>query len=127
MAVYRVEIPMRLPSLNTYINECRRNRYAGAKFKANLESEIAVFLSGLPRIEKPIKITFLWVEENRRRDLDNLCYSKKFILDAMVKSGVISNDNRKHVAAFTDTFEYAKESKVVLTIEELEDGRWLDG
>lgn len=119
MAIYRVEIPMRLPSLNTYIYECRKNRYAGAKFKANLESDIAVFLSVLPKIEKPIKINFHWVEENHKRDLDNCAFSKKFILDAMVKIGVISNDNRKHVTAFTDTFSYAKESKVILEIEEV--------
>ena len=32
-----VEIPFRLPSLNQYINECRRNRYAGAKMKKDVE------------------------------------------------------------------------------------------
>lgn len=110
---------MRLPSLNTYINECRKNRYAGAKFKADLEKDIAFYLSALPKIEKPIKITFEWVEENRRRDIDNLSFSKKFILDAMVKIGVLSNDNRKHVTAFTDIFSYGKESKVILNIEEV--------
>lgn len=115
------EIPMRLPSLNTYINECRKNRYAGAKFKSDLEDEISIFLARLPRFEKPIKIHFHWVEENHRRDLDNCSFAKKFILDAMVKMGVISNDNRKHVTAFTDTFSYAKESKVILEIEESEE------
>lgn len=29
----RIEIPLRLPSLNYYINECRKNRYAGANMK----------------------------------------------------------------------------------------------
>jgi Holliday junction resolvase RusA-like endonuclease len=115
------EIPMKLPSCNTYINECRRNKYAGAKLKAETEEEIMLYLKDLPRFEKPIKIAFRWCENNKRRDLDGICFGKKFILDAMVKSGVISDDNRKCVTAFTDTFEYGKEAKVVLTIEEVKE------
>jgi Holliday junction resolvase RusA-like endonuclease len=121
MAIYRIEIPMKLPSLNTYINECRKNRYAGAKFKNDLERDISFFIGSLPRIEKPIKIAFEWVEENRKRDIDNLSFAKKFILDAMVKAGVLENDNRKHVTAFTDTFSYGKEAKVIMWIEEIEE------
>ena len=119
MAIYRVEIPMKLPSLNTYINECRKNRFAGAKFKNDLERDISFFLGSLPEIEKPVKIAFEWVEEKRKRDIDNLSFSKKFILDAMVKKGVISNDNVKCVTAFTDTFSYGKEAKVIMEIEEI--------
>lgn len=117
---YKIEIPMKLPSLNTYINECRKNRFAGAKFKNDLEKDIQLFLVSLPKIEKPIKIEFEWVEENKKRDIDNLSFSKKFILDAMVKCGVISNDNRKHVTSFTDTFSYGAQAKVILTIIEEE-------
>lgn len=38
-----------------------------------------------------------------------------------MKSGVISDDNRKCVCAFTDTFEYGKEAKVILEIEEVKE------
>lgn len=119
MSKYRAEILMKLPSCNTYINECRRNRYAAAKMKADVEEEIMYYLRDLPRFEKPVRIGFLWVENNKRRDLDGICFGKKFILDAMVKAGVISDDNRKVVTAFTDTFEYGKEAKVILEIEEV--------
>ena len=115
------EIPFRLPSLNEYINECRTNRFGASKFKKNIENDIGIFINHLPRFEKPVKIHFLWVEENKKRDLDNICFSKKFILDAMVKFGKLKDDNRKCVTAFTDTFAYAKDSKVILTIEEVED------
>lgn len=119
MALYRVEIPMKLPSCNTYINECRRNRYAAAKMKADVEEEIGFYLIALPNIKNPVVIRFTWVEDNKRRDLDGICFAKKFILDALVKCNVISDDNRKIVTAFTDTFEYAKEAKVILEIEEV--------
>lgn len=121
MAVYRVEIAMKLPSLNTYINECRKNRYAAAKFKADLERDISVFLAPLPHFSSPIKIHFHWIEKNKKRDLDNLCAAKKFILDAMVKQGVLKDDNRNCVTGFRDTFEYGKETKVVIEIEEEEE------
>lgn len=117
-----VEIPMKLPSLNEYINICRTNPFKASKFKKELENDIEIFLARLPKFENPIKIHFHWVEGSRRRDLDNISASKKFILDAMVKAGKLKDDNRKCVTGFIDTFEYGKETKVILEIEEVEDG-----
>ena len=113
------EIPMRLPSLNDYIDECRRHKMAGASMKKRLEKDISFFIDPLPRFENPVVIHFLWIEENKRRDLDNICFAKKFILDALVKAGKLKDDNRKCVTGFTDSFGYDKESKVILEIEEV--------
>lgn len=116
----KIEIPFRLPSLNNYINECRKNRFAGAKMKKEVESDIGWYINRLPQYTKPIKIHFLWIEENKRRDYDNICFAKKFILDSMVKAGKLKDDNRNFVAGFTDDFDYGKSSKVILEIEEVE-------
>lgn len=115
----KIEIPMRLPSLNEYINECRKNKFAGAKMKKQVEKDIGWFINKIPQYKRPIFIHFHWVEENKRRDLDNVCFAKKFILDSMVKAGKLADDNRNFVSGFTDTFEYAKESKVILEIKEI--------
>lgn len=115
----RIEIPFKLPSLNQYINECRKNKYAGANMKKNIEKDIGWYINTLPQYQNPIKIHFHWVESNKRRDLDNVCFAKKFILDSMVKAGKLKNDNRNYVTGFIDTFEYGKETKVVLEIEEI--------
>ena len=115
------EIPMKLPSLNEYVNVCRINPYKASKFKKDLEENIGVFIRSLPKFEHPIKIHFHWIEENKRRDLDNISASKKFILDSMVKENRLKDDNRKCVCAFTDTFEYGKEAKVVLEITEVKE------
>ena len=115
----KIEIPMRLPSLNQYIFECRKNKYAGANMKKQIEKDLAWYINKLPRYDKPIQIHFHWIEENKRRDLDNVCFSKKFILDSMVKAGKLKDDNRNCVTGFTDTFEYGKESKVILEIKEV--------
>ena len=84
----------------------------------NVESDIGWYIKQLPEYNKPIKIHFHWIEENKRRDLDNVCFAKKFILDSMVKAGKLKDDNRNYVKGFNDTFEYGKISKVILEIEE---------
>jgi Holliday junction resolvase RusA-like endonuclease len=114
----KYEIPFKLPSLNDYIRVCRSNKYQGAKYKAHIEEMIGKCLTDMPKWTKPIKIHFHWVEGNKRRDLDNVAFSKKFILDAMVKFEKLNDDNRKYVYAFTDTFEYGDKTKVILEVEE---------
>ena len=114
-------IDMKLPGLNDYIRVCRCNKYQAAKFKNDIEEEIGLFLTKMPKWNNPIKIHFHWIEGNKKRDLDNIAFAKKFILDAMVKNKKLQNDNRKCVMAFTDSFEYGKETKVVLDIEEVKE------
>lgn len=115
----RVEIPMKLPSLNEYVNICRENKFKAAKFKRNIEEDIALFINRLPRYENPVEIHFHWIEGNKRRDYDNIAFAKKFILDALVKCGKLKDDNRKCVTAFTDSFSYGDETKVILEIKEI--------
>lgn len=115
----RIEIPMKLPSLNEYVNSCRANRYKASTMKKYVENDIAYFINKLPKFDKPIKINFTWVEANKKRDLDNICFAKKFILDAMQKCGKLENDNRRWVTGFTDNFEYGEDYKVILEIEEV--------
>ena len=113
------KIALKLPSLNEYVNANRVNRYAGAKMKRFYEAKIGYFLRDMPHYDNPVKIHFTWVEGNKRRDLDNICFAKKFILDAMVKCGKLKDDNRRFVTAFTDSFEYGDETYVVLEVEEI--------
>ena len=115
----RIDIDLILPSLNDYINVCRKNRYESARLKKKMERNISCFLDNCPSFDHPVKIHFHWIEKTKKRDLDNICFAKKFILDAMVKSGKLKDDNRKFVTAFTDTFEYGDTTKVILYIEEI--------
>lgn len=119
MEICRVEIPLKLPSCNEYINACRTNKYLAAKLKSETEEKIGIYLKDVPKYEKPVRIHFHWIEGNKRRDLDGVCFAKKFILDAMVKYKKLKDDNRKCVTAFTDSFEYGGETLVVLEIEEI--------
>ena len=119
---YIFEINKRLPSFNEYTKKNRANKYAGAEMKKQEEEFIYLAIKnqlGNLKIKNPVKINFLWIEENGKRDLDNISFAKKFILDALVKAKVIENDSRKYVAGFVDNFEYASFSKVIVELEEI--------
>lgn len=117
----RVIIDAKLPGCNEYIKANRSNRYVGAKMKRETEDLIYYYIKDLPTFEKPVKINFTWVEESKRRDLDNVCFAKKFILDTLVKAGKLKDDNKNNVYAFTDSFEYGEKTKVILDIVEGEE------
>lgn len=119
---HRFVIDKRLMGLNEYTKYNRANKYLGAKAKKNEQEYIIWEIKeqlGNIKIDKPVIGHFTWIEENKRRDLDNICFAKKFILDALVEAGVLKDDNRKIVTNFTDSFEYADKSKVIVELEEI--------
>ena len=73
------------------------------------------------KITKPIKLHITWIEENRKRDVDNVYSAVKYILDALVKAEVLQNDNAKRVKDISNEIIYADTSEVIVEIEELED------
>lgn len=114
----KIKIAGKMPSLNEYVEACRRNAHCGARLKCNVEAGIMPQLAKLKKIEKPVHITFIWHEINKRRDKDNVAAAKKFILDALQKAGKLINDNNDYIAGFTDKFDYtAYENAVTLIIE----------
>lgn len=112
------EIPLKLPSLNEYVDVCRKNAFEASRFKRETEDSIMLFTNRLPKLKPPVFIRFHWMEKNRRRDLDNIAFAKKFILDALVRSGKLPDDNQSNVIGFVDTFEVGKEYKVTIKIKE---------
>lgn len=124
MATYKLEILGKLPSLNDYVNACRYNRFAGAKMKADVETNIMWQMKEQMKNVKvvpPVKLVFTWIEENNKRDLDNIASAKKFLLDSIVKLNILEDDSRKFVSGFTDNFPKSEKSaKVYIEIIELD-------
>lgn len=121
---YRFVIPTKLPSLNAYVDANRTNYHAGAKMKKDLQTYIrGCIYSNLGRlkIKKPIIAHFTWIEDNKRRDLDNIASAKKFIFDALVQTEVLQNDNWRWVKGFSDKFEHKKTAMVIVELEETEE------
>lgn len=117
-------IPLRLTSLNEYINAERTNRYAAAGIKKKNQRDIEVFLrSAVNRGELHhhdcASLTMTWTVPNKRRDLDNIAFATKFIQDALVEIGVFDDDNLDHI---TQLHHYAViekgEFSLKLTIKE---------
>lgn len=105
---YLLVIPGRLNNLNDYISAERTNRYKGAKMKSDNERD-AVFairecLRGV-KITSPVFMEYLWVEKDKRRDLDNISsFGRKVIQDSLVKCHVLANDGWKEIIGFSDRF-----------------------
>lgn len=97
------QINEKLPSLNEVINENRRNKYSANNKKKEIEKRIIAYIYDaiknhtLKKIDSPCTINIEWFEKTKRRDVDNIQSSQKFILDALQKSGILPNDNRKYV------------------------------
>lgn len=102
----------RFPSLNDYIAAERRNRHIAAKMKRDETKRVADIAanSDMPTFQKPVHVYFTWVEPNKRRDLDNIAFAHKFILDGLVKAGVLNGDSQKYVTGFVDLFRVDKDN-----------------
>ena len=122
---YLLIIPGRLDNLNDLISAERTNRYKGSHIKAENEKIVACAirncLNGL-KIHKKVTMEYLWVEKNKRRDLDNISsFGRKVIQDALVKCGVLENDGWEYISGFTDTFRVDKKNPhIEVLIREVE-------
>lgn len=90
----------RLNSLNDYTDACRTNQYKGSDMKKQNERVVMFYINQcrMKKVEKyPIKVKINWYEKNRRRDIDNITFATKFILDSLVKTGIIVDDSQKYV------------------------------
>lgn len=119
---YFFVIKRKLPSLNDVIEKNRSNKYLGAKFKSDIEEAIgwdikqALTKGTLKPIVEPCDILIDFYESTKRRDTDNVQSSTKFILDSMVKNGVLKNDNRKWVKQIYHKIHDDKEDWVKVSI-----------
>lgn len=120
---WKLTIPGPLPGLNEYIEAERGNKYKAATMKKQTERTVMVIAKSQLRgvkIEKPVRMIYTWYEPNRKRDKDNIAFAKKFIQDALIKSGIITNDGWNEIESFTDKFRIdKKDPRVEIEIEEV--------
>jgi len=109
-----------LTDLNTYIDAERSNRYNGAKIKKeNTELCLWQIKGKLERIDKQVEVICTWYTKDLKKDPDNVAFAKKFILDAIVKAGILKNDGRKQIKGFRDRFEVDKRERVEIELWEI--------
>lgn len=120
---YEILIKGNLAKLNEHDNANRRNRFAGAGLKAAMTELVRGQLDDAPHIEKPVRIGFVWYYSSKH-DFDNISFAKKYVLDGLVKAGVLPNDNPKWVRGF-DGEDFVKVDKggegVLIKIREVKE------
>jgi len=121
----KMTIPGLLPGLNEYINAERGQggKYRAAAMKKQAENVIGYMVKTQLRgisFKNPVRMHYLWVEPNRKRDKDNISFARKFIQDSLVRMGVLRNDGWEDIEGFTDSFEVDRENpRVEVLIEEV--------
>ena len=120
-------INTKLPSMNDVINENRKNKFAGANLKKSIEEAIIWFISTakgktLEPIKQPCEIHITWHEKTKRRDVDNIQSSQKFILDALQKSGILIKDDRRYVKQVHHNIVNSASDYVVVHLFEWSEG-----
>ncbi|MDI6617877.1 MAG: hypothetical protein QME45_04255 [Clostridiales bacterium] len=116
MRQWRITIPGVLPGLNEYINAERKNKYMAAAVKKKIERDIMLIAKAQLKnttINKPVTMEYTWIVPDRRRDKDNIAFAKKFIQDALVKTGILRDDGWNEITGFTDKFKVDRENPSV--------------
>lgn len=122
-------IEQRLTGYNEHERKRRSNKYRANADKVRQENIIGwrIRKARLNPVSVPQWVVFEWHEKTKRRDKDNVASAKKFVLDALQKTGILPKDSNRYIEGFTDRFIYDKTDKVIVIlvdyIEEKEDGQ----
>lgn len=123
---YKFTIPGRLDGLNNYTAANRTNPYKGGKVKRDNENHVIWCIREQLKdvhIDKstPVLIYYRFYEKDLRRDGDNIVScATKFIQDSLVKTKVLSEDNRSCIPHFYhDIFIDKSNPRIEVAITEL--------
>lgn len=98
----------KLAYLNDHDSANRSNKFAGAALKREMTDLVAWQLKGKDPITAPCFIKFIW-HFSTNHDPDNIRFAAKYVLDGMVKAGVLSNDSQKWIMGFDgDIFKHCE-------------------
>ena len=100
-------IPCELPDLNTTLSESKRHWSKYSQLKREYTALVAALARRQlrPVVSGRVHLSFVWYCRNRRKDPDNVCSAKKFIIDGLVSADILQNDGWKQVVGFSDSFE----------------------
>ena len=91
--------------------------YADRKRKIEADIGYCIRAQGLkPAPAIPIKLEFDWFCRNRRIDPDNIRSGAKFIIDALVKNGILAGDGWESIGSLVDRFHHNPlKTKTIIT------------
>ena len=96
----KLKINYQPPNWNDYINAERTNKYKASKIKKDEKDLIRLLTLGKKYTGSyPVELVLKPHYSAMRQDLDNFRY--KGLLDGLVASGVLRNDNLRHIQKIT--------------------------
>lgn len=128
-------IPLYMPGFNETLELAKQQKRVKGKggkwggyspyhiMKNKLCSDIAMIIRAQFRslLEKRYAFRFIWIRINRRKDPDNICFAKKFVMDGIVESKIMKDDRWRQVGEFKDNFAKGERDGVVVEITEYTD------
>ena len=112
-----------LAATNEIINKNRTHYHAGAKQKKHNTNIVyyECLAQKLKPFTKQIDLNVIFYCKNKRKDKDNILGGAiKFILDGMIKAGIIVNDGWKEIGKFNFDFRIDKDNpRIEIEMEEL--------
>lgn len=112
----KIKIDYNFTNINKYVNECRTNYHIANKTKQKETKLSAIYFSKIPKIKEfPISITFYWHMKSKIADLDGRL--PKNIIDGLVASKRIPNDNVKYINKITHIYIEDKKDYVEVEIQ----------
>ena len=115
-----LEVTAKCPGMNDIIGAARNSRFGSASMK---KKWTRIFEKAsrkqLSPIKHPVHLECIWIEGDRRRDLDNVSAAIKFVLDGMIAAGVLVDDSQKLVRSISHTVETSRDKSygVVVAID----------
>ena len=120
---YTLQIDGRLPGLNEYISTERSNKYKAAAMKRESQMLVCAYIAKNLRgthIRRRVRLDFLWVERDRRRDPSNIAgFGVKVIEDALVQQHVLQDDGWDEISGMAHAYAIdRKHPRIIVTITE---------
>lgn len=81
------------PTLNNQINLARSHWSKSSSVKKEWTNKIALLSRNKTQFTGKVWLEFTWYVKSFARDADNISASAKYIMDGLVKAGIIKNDN----------------------------------
>lgn len=107
--------------MNEILDLAKRHKYVYSKHKKAWTAACAACASwARPKtpFTFPVFVAINWGARGDRRDADNIHAGAKFILDGMVQARVLSNDNRRRVAAIKHVLSDSTKTTVEIWAED---------
>ena len=114
-------IPGELPDLNEIIRIAKTHPVAYARAKeVHTEAVAWNCVGNKPKLKMPVDIVCTWYTKDLRKDPDNVSAGVKFVLDGLVKAGILPDDRRKQINSIKHEFGVDKQNpRVEIVIKEV--------